>query len=67
MIKLKNYFYIYRIEDTNSIVIYDDQGCSICNSKYNPNDIFESGNIIVCVGKNIEIFKYSPDNNNNID
>ena len=39
--------------EKNSIVIYNDDGCFNCEAKIKPNDIFESGNIIVTVGKNI--------------
>ena len=58
-------FFIDSIEK-NSIVIYNDQGYCSCETKNNPNDIFESGNIIVTVGRNImEVFEFSQNNNDN--
>ena len=52
--------------EKNSIVIYNDQGFCLCDAKNKPNDIFESGNIIITVGKNImEVFEFSQINNNN--
>ena len=60
-------FYIHRIENKNYLVIYNNQGYYTCDIKEKPNDIFESGNIIVTVEKNIvEVFEFSQDNNNNI-
>ena len=59
----------YSLDDTNFIAIYNDQGLFTCQTKDNPNDILESDNIIVTVGKNfIEFFSFSQniDNNNNI-
>ena len=54
--------------EKNSIVIYNDDGCFNCEAKIKPNDIFESGNIIVTVGKNImEIFQFSKNNDNTND
>ena len=48
------------------MVIYNDQGYCSCDAKNKPNDIFESGNIIVTVGKNImEVFEFSKNNDNN--
>jgi WD40 repeat protein len=38
----------------------------MCNCDCKPNGIFESGNIIVTVGKKIEVFTFSFDNNNNL-
>ena len=59
-------FYIHRIENKNYLVIYNNQGYYTCDIKEKPNDIFESGNIIVTVEKNIvEVFEFSQDNNNN--
>ena len=52
--------------EKNSIVIYNDQGFCLCDAKNKPNDIFESGNIIITVGKNnMEVFEFSQINNNN--
>ena len=34
------------------VVIYNDQGYFLCESKDSPNDIFESDNTIVTFGKN---------------
>ena len=48
------------------MVIYNDQGYTLCEAKIKPNDIFENGNIIVSVGKNIiEVFEFSQNNDNN--
>ena len=38
----------------------------MCNCDCKPNDIFESGNIIVTVGQKVEVFTFSFDNNNNL-
>lgn len=49
-----------------SIVIYNDQGYTLCNAKSKPNDIFESGNIIVVAEKGImEIFQFSQNDGKN--
>ena len=54
------------MEDKNYVVIYNDQGYFLCESKDSPNDIFESDNTIVTFGKNfIEFFFFSKNNNNN--
>ena len=59
-------FYIHRIESKNYLVIYNNQGYYTCDVKDKPNDIFESGNIIVTVEKNfIEVFEFSETNNKN--
>ena len=48
------------------MVIYNDQGYTLCEAKIKPNDIFENGNIIVSVGKNIiEVFEFTQNNDNN--
>ncbi len=62
-----NFLLEYRLDDTNFIAIYNDQGLFTCQTKDSPNDILESDNIIVTFGKNfIEFFSYSQiiDNNN---
>ena len=52
--------------EKNSIVIYNDQGYCLCDANIKPNDIFESGNIIITVGKKImEVFEFSQINNKN--
>ena len=57
-------FFNQRMEK-NSIVIYNDNGCFNCEATMKPNDIFESGDIIVTVGKNnMEIFQFSKNNDN---
>ena len=49
------------------LALYNDQGFCICETKDYPNDILESGNVIVSFGKNyIEFFKFSQSNNNDI-
>ena len=48
------------------LAIYNDQGYCICEAKDYPNDLLESGNVIVSFGKNfIEFFNFSQINNNN--
>ena len=60
------FFIFYSLSDSNFIVVYNVDGYFFCKAKENPNDIFESGNIIVTFGKNyIEIFKFSHINNDN--
>ena len=57
---------LYSLSDSNYVVIYNADGYFFCKAKENPNDIFESGNIIVTFGKScIEIFKFSHINNDN--
>ena len=58
--------FIYSINITNYIGIYNNQGHCACESKETPNDIFESGNVILSFGKTlIEIFVYNQVQNNN--
>ena len=59
-------FLLYSLSDSNYVVIYNADGYFYEKAKENPNDIFESGNIIVTFGKSyIEIFKFSHINNDN--
>ena len=58
--------FIYSINITNYIAIYNNQGYCTCESKETPNDIFESGNVILSFGKTlIEIFVFNQVQNNN--
>ena len=58
--------FIYSINITNYIAIYNNQGYCTCESKETPNDIFESGNVILSFGKTlIEIFVFNQGQNNN--
>ena len=57
--------FLYSVQK-NSIVVYNDQGFTLCDAKIEPNDIFEDGNTIITVGKNImEVFVYSKNSDNN--
>ena len=48
------------------LAIKNDQGSCSCEAKDFPNDILESGNVIVSFGKNyIEFFNFSQVNNDN--
>ena len=59
-------FFIYSINIKNYIGIYNDNGYFVCEAKEMPNDIFESGNVILSFGKTlIEIFSFEHDQNNN--
>ena len=49
---MDKFFLFYSLSDSNFIVVYNVDGYFFCKAKENPNDIFESGNIIVTFGKN---------------
>ena len=58
--------FIYSINITNYIAIYNNQGYCTCEAKETPNDIFESGNVILSFGKTlIEVFVFNQVQNNN--
>ena len=53
-------FYSHRIEEKNYIVIYNNEGYCMCETKNKPNDIFENSNTIITVEKDvIEVFEFS--------
>ena len=59
-------FFYFRIDTKNYIGIYNNDGYFVCESKEQPNDIFESGNVILSFGKTlIEIFSFGQAQNNN--
>ena len=59
-------FHHYRIAFKNYIVLYNNDGTFNCEVSIKPNDIFESGNIIVAAGKNMmQVFEFIPKNINN--
>ena len=59
-------FYSHRIEEKNYIVIYNNEGYCMCETKNKPNDIFENSNTIITVEKDvIEVFEFSQIKDNN--
>ena len=60
-------FFYFRIDTKNYIGIFNNDGYSVCDAKEQPNDIFESGNVILSFGKTlIEIFSFGQAQTNNI-
>ena len=59
-------FFYFRIDIKNYIGIYNNDGYFVCEAKEQPNDIFESDNVILSFGKTlIEIFSFEHAQNNN--